>query len=469
MSAIALVAMELGVHVTGSDATASENTERVEARGAKVHIGHSAAYLGEPDAVVVSTAIAKDNPEVVEARRRGIRILHRAEMLAAIMEQKKGIAISGTHGKTTTTSMMALVFERTGQRPTWVVGGIVRDLGSGAAYGDGDYLIAEADESDASFLVLRPFVTVATNIDNDHLDHYGTFGRIVEAFEDFLGRTQPGGFSVLCSDDPNLARVAGSLDGRVVTYSLEASSDLGRPHYRAGNLRREGWGSRFTVEGPGGRNLGEFSLAIPGRHNVSNATAVIAVASELGLPLDGVRASLAAFTGAGRRLQRTGRAAGVDVVDDYAHHPTEIATTLKALRELVPGGRVVVVFQPHRYTRTRDLYREFGRSFKDADLVVLTGIYAATEPPIPGVTGELIYRNFEKGAAQGVYYVAELEDVAPFLASRVRAGDLVLTMGAGDVRKAGPALLALLDGAGGQSRAQAAAGLAGQPDPAKRP
>ncbi len=467
MSAIAQVAMELGGKVTGSDITRSENTERVEGRGALVYLDHAAVNVGDVDAVIVSTAITKDNPEVAEARRRGIPVLHRAEMLAAIMERKKGIAVSGTHGKTTTASMMAVVLERTGQRPTWIVGGIVRDLGSGAGYGEGDYLIAEADESDESFLALSPFVTVATNIDNDHLDHYGVFSHIVQAFGTFLARTRPEGFSVVCHDDPNLARLAASLPGKVVTYSLGPTGRTRWPHYEAADVRLDGWSSRFVVR-KSGNVLGEFSLAVPGQHNVSNALAVVAVAIELGLPPGDVAAALAGFSGAGRRLQRRGRSADVDVVDDYAHHPTEIATTLRAARNLVPRGRLVVVFQPHRFTRTRDLYREFGKAFGDADVVVLTGIYPAAEPPIPGVTGDLIYRNFDSRAGQVVSYVPFLGDVAPFLARLVRPGDLVLTMGAGDVGQAGPALLALLDGVGRESQAQAAAGLAGRGGPDRR-
>lgn len=468
MSAIALVAMELGVAVSGSDAVASENTERVASRGGRVSIGHSAANVGDVDALIVSTAIAKDNPEVLEARRRGIPVLHRSEALAAIMGQKKGIAISGTHGKTTTTSMMSVAFERAGSHPTWIVGGIVRDLGAGAAYGQGEYLIAEADESDASFLALDPYVTVATNIDNDHLDHYGTFERIVEAFETFLGRTRPNGFALICHDDPNLARLAPTLPPRLVSYSLGPVSGLGWPNYQATDVRLEGWGSSFRVL-RSGEEVGTYELSVPGPHNVSNATAVIAVAAELGLPMDKVAAALKDFSGAGRRLQRVGRSAGVDVVDDYAHHPTEIATTLKAARSATPQGRLVVVFQPHRYTRTRDLYRQFGRAFGDADLVVLTGIYPASEAPIAGVTGKLIYDSLEARPGQEVAYVEHLDDVAAYLAPRVRPGDLALTMGAGDVRKVGPALLEVLDGLGHEAQAEAAAGLATQKGPPKTP
>jgi len=452
MSAIALVAMELGVKVTGSDVALSDGTERVRRQGATVYAGHQAGSVGDADAVVVSTAIAKDNPEVVEARRRGIPVLHRAEMLAVIMERKKGIAISGTHGKTTTTSMAAVAFERAGCRPTWVVGGVVRDLGSGAAYGEGEYLIAEADESDASFLHLRPFVTVATNIDNDHLDHYGTFDRIVSAFEDFLGRTRPDGFSVLCADDPHLASLASRLPGRIVTYSVAEPTEGGGVavapatpgvHYQVTDCRVDGWGSSFRVW-RAGLPMGEFTLGIPGRHNISNATAVIALGTELGLPSTAMASALATFRGAGRRLERMGRAGGVEVVDDYAHHPTEIATTLRTVKGLVAGGRVIAVFQPHRFTRTRDLYQDFGQAFGDADVVVLTDIYPANEKPIPGVTGELIGRHFVRRPGQIVDYVPDLEAVPGYLASRVRPDDLVLTMGAGNVRQAGDALLRLL-------------------------
>lgn len=475
MSAIALVAMELGARVTGSDIAVSDNTERLARRGAGVFLGHAASHVGDVDAVIVSSAIAGDNPEVAEARRRGIPVLHRAEMLAAIMRRKKGIAVAGTHGKTTTTSMLAVVFERTGCKPTWIVGGMVRDLGSGAGYGTGPYLIAEADESDESFLTLDPYVTVVTNIDNDHLDHYGSLERIVQAFKSFLARTRADGFAVLCRDDPNLAPLAQELP-RPVTYSLGPGGGTPWPHYQAVDVRLEGWGSRFTVR-RSGEAVGEFRLGVPGRHNVANATAVVAVATELGLPVDGVAAALAGFKGAGRRLQVTGRSAGVEVLDDYAHHPTEIAATLKAARALVPGGRLVVVFQPHRFTRTRDLYREFGRAFAEADVLILTDIYPASEPPIPGVSGELIYRNLEVRPGQETAYVPALADVAPLVASRVRPGDLVLTMGAGDVNKVGPALLALLDGLGRQSWSEAAAGLTAEstgggrpePEPGKRP
>jgi UDP-N-acetylmuramate--alanine ligase len=472
MSAIALVAMELGVKVTGSDVALSDGTERVRRRGATVYAGHKAGSVGDADAVVVSTAIARDNPEVVEARRRGIPILHRAEMLAVIMERKKGIAISGTHGKTTTTSMAAVAFERAGCRPTWVVGGVVRDLGSGAAYGEGEYLIAEADESDASFLHLRPFVTVATNIDNDHLDHYGTFDRIVSAFEDFLRRTRPDGFSVLCADDPNLAGLASRLPGRIVTYSVAEPAEGGRAsafpsdgaspalvggegtpvapaargvHYQVTDCRVDGWDSSFRVW-RAGLPVGEFTLGIPGRHNISNATAVIALGTELGLPAGAMASALATFRGAGRRLERMGRAGGVEVVDDYAHHPTEIATTLRTVKSLVAEGRLIVVFQPHRFTRTRDLYQDFGQAFGDADVVVLTDIYPANEKPIPGITGELIGRHFVRRPGQIVEYVPDLEAVPGYLASRVRPGDLLLTMGAGNVRQAGAALLSHLAG-----------------------
>lgn len=442
MSAIAHVALELGVEVTGSDLVLSETTTRLEERGARVVRGHDASNILDPDAIVVSTAIAPDNPEVAEAKRRGIKVLHRAEMLAIIMEQKKGIAISGTHGKTTTTSMTAVVFERLGLRPTWLVGGEVRDLGAGAGYGEGDYLIAEADESDRSFLKLSPFVAVATNIDNDHLDHYGSFDHIVEAFEEFLGRTRPGGFSVLCVDDPNLARMAPRLPGRVMTYS---AAGPGKAHYQVTDFAPTGWGSTFKVS-RSGTPLGEFSLTVPGRHNASNAAAVIAVAVELGLPVDGVAAALKTFSGAGRRLQKMGQAGGVEVLDDYAHHPTEIMTTLRTVKNLARSGRVVVVFQPHRFTRTKALYAEFGKAFADADVVVLTDIYPATEPPIPGVTGELVYRHFQTRPGQTVSYVPALTEVASHLASEVHPGDLVLTMGAGNVRQVGPELLSLLDG-----------------------
>ena len=449
MSAIALVALELGVQVTGSDLALSGITDRLEKRGARVSLGHAAAHLERPDAVVVSTAIRPDNPEVVEARRLGIPVLHRADMLSIIMDRKKGIAVSGTHGKSTTTSMMATVFERTGQKPTWVVGAEVRDFNSGAGYGEGEYLIAEADESDGSFLKLHPFVAVATNIDNDHLDHYGTFERLVEAFRTFLSQTRPDGFSVVCADDQNLVRLAGEAPGRVVTYSLGAGEGRGSrgTHYQVSGCFLEGWRSRFTVEREG-TSLGEFALTVPGRHNVANATAVIATATEVGLPIREVASALADFSGTVRRLDPIGRARGVHVVDDYAHHPTEIAATLDAARGLASSGRVIVVFQPHRYTRTRDLHAEFGQAFGDADAVVLTDIYPAMEPPIPGVTGELVYRDFQARPGQSVVYIPELGDIAAHLAALVRPGDFVLTMGAGDVRRVGPELLLLLDGQG---------------------
>jgi UDP-N-acetylmuramate--alanine ligase len=446
MSAIALVAMKLGVKVTGSDLAVSDGVARVRRQGATVYEGHRAENVVGADAVVVSTAISPGNPEVVAAKRCGIPVLHRAEILASLMERKKGIAISGTHGKTTTTSMAAVVFERVGAQPTWIVGGVVRDLGSGAAYGEGEYLIAEADESDASFLHLRPYVTVATNIDNDHLDHYVTFERIVAAFEEFLNRTRPGGFAVLSADDPQLAALAPRLAVRVVTYSIAAdrpppSSSV---HYQASGCRTHGWGSTFSVLREG-QPFGEFSLAVPGGHNVANAMAVIALGGELGLPASGMASALATFGGASRRLERVGRAGGVEIVDDYAHHPTEVATTLRAARDCAPR-RVVAVFQPHRFTRTRNLYLEFGQAFAAADVVVLTAIYPANEEPIPGITGELIARHFVRRPGQIVDYLPDFDSIPAHLASRVRSGDMVLTMGAGNVREIGPALLTLLGG-----------------------
>ncbi|RJQ11618.1 MAG: UDP-N-acetylmuramate--L-alanine ligase [Bacillota bacterium] len=462
MSAIAHVALELGTRVSGTDLVVSETTRRLAAKGASITQGHSASNLDTPDAVVVSTAIAPDNPEVVEATRRGIPVLHRAQMLAIIMERKKGIAVSGTHGKTTTTSMLAVVFKRLGLDPTWLVGGEVLDLGSGAGYGEGDYLIAEADESDASFLELRPYVALATNIDDDHLDHYGSLSQIVQAFETFLRRTREGGFPVVCVDNPDLAAIARRLEGRLVTYSgpvtapgLPAGLEQAvRPaggrsgetvRYRVSGYSPRSWGAQFSVE-RSGTPIGEFTLNVPGPHNVSNATAVIATAVELGLDAREVAPALATFSGAGRRLERMGRVRDVEVVDDYAHHPTEVAATLSTVRSLVPSSRLVVVFQPHRFSRTRALYSAFGRAFPDADVVVFTDIYPAGERPVPGVTGELLYNHFSARPGQEVTYIPALADVAPYLAERLRPGDLVMTMGAGNVRQVGPQLLALLDG-----------------------
>jgi len=436
MSGIAELLLNLGYRVSGSDRRRSDTTDRLTGLGAQVRIGHAAEHVPEDaHVVVVSSAVRGGNPEVEEANRRKIPVIPRAEMLAELMRMKYGIAIAGTHGKTTTTSMVATVLAAAGWDPTAVVGGKLNSLGSNAKLGSGDFLVAEADESDGSFLRLSPTVAVVTNIDPEHLDYYSGIGQIKETFLHFINRVPFYGFAVLCIDHPNVQELIPSLRKTFVTYGFSAQAD-----YRAEGLAAEGMVSRFTVVRRGER-LGEAGVRAPGTHNVSNALAAVAVASELGIPFDRIREGLADYRGVQRRFQVKGEREGVLVVDDYGHHPAEIRATLSAARSVWPGRRIVVGFQPHRYSRTHALFRDFLSAFHDADLLILFEVYPAGEEPIADATGERLAEGIREHGHKAVVYAGPAGDAASDVASRLRPGDIFLTMGAGDVWKVGEHVL----------------------------
>jgi UDP-N-acetylmuramate--alanine ligase len=444
MSGIAELLANLGYAVSGSDAKTSAVTERLESLGVTVHVGHAAPNVGDADVVVYSSAVKADNPEVAEASRRRIPVIPRAEMLAELMRLRFGIAVAGAHGKTSTTSMVALVLERAGLDPTAVIGGRLSAFGSNARLGRGEYMVAEADESDRSFLKLSPSIAVITNIDREHMDAYGSFADLQQAFVDFANKVPFYGAVVACADDAELCAVMPRFERRVIRYGIDGAE----ANLVATGVSLEGYGSRCTIEhrdqnGTVGTTLGELSLAVPGRHSVLNALAAIAVGLELDVPFARIAAALGEFRGAERRFENRGVVNGVTVVDDYGHHPTEIAAVLAAARAAKPA-RVVVAFQPHRYTRTRDLMNEFGAALSAADEVVLTGIYAASEEPIPGITIDALAATVNKGRSTPVHVVPKLDDVAAKVADIARSGDLIITLGAGSIGGLATALVAEL-------------------------
>jgi len=436
MSGIAELLLNLGYRVSGSDLRRSDITERLVRLGAEIRIGHSAENVPEDGHVVVtSSAVKAGNPEVAEAQRRKIPVIPRAEMLAELMRMKYGIAIAGTHGKTTTTSMVASILAAAGWDPTTVVGGKLNSLGSNAKLGQGDFLVAEADESDGSFLRLSPTVAVVTNIDPEHLDFYSGIGQIKETFLHFINKVPFYGFAVLCVDHPNVQELLPSVTKTFVTYGFAVHAD-----YRADGVVASGMSNRFRVLRRG-EPLGEVSLSAPGRHNVSNAVAAAAVAVELGIPFDRVRAGLAEYGGVARRFQVKGERGGVTVVDDYGHHPAEVRATLSAAREVWPGRRIVVGFQPHRYTRTQALFREFLSAFNDADMLFVFDVYPAGEEPIPGASGERLCEAIREHGHKTAIYAGKSGDALTAVVPRLRPGDIFLTMGAGDVWKLGESVL----------------------------
>ena len=445
MSGIAELLANLGYVVSGSDAKRSDVTARLEsACGVTVFEGHVAGNVGEADVVVYSSAVKRTNPEIVEATRRGIPVIPRAEMLAELMRLRFSIAVAGSHGKTTTTSMIALVLERAGLDPTAVIGGRLSAFGSNARLGLGNYMVAEADESDRSFLMLLPSIAVMTNIDHEHMDTYGSFEELQRAFVDFANKVPFYGSVVACVDDPHVRAVCPSITRRVVTYGLEENADA--PMIGGRGVELGPFGGRCTVyrrDGGGETVLGTLQLAVPGRHNLQNALAAVAVAGELGLDFARVADTLREFHGAERRFERVGEADGVLVVDDYGHHPTEIAAVLAAARVTL-GRRLLVAFQPHRYTRTERLLHDFGPAFADADEVVLTDIYAASEEPIAGVTVEALAESVTRGSGRPVRIVKAIDRLAGELAAAARPGDAVLTLGAGSIAAVPRRLLAVL-------------------------
>ncbi len=478
MCGLAELLLAQGYAVSGSDLATGATVERLRRLGASVAIGHDAGHVGAADVVVVSSAVRRDNPEVLAAHARGTPVIPRAEMLAEVMRLKDGIAVAGTHGKTTTTSLIAHLLAAAGLDPTVVVGGRVIGAGTsaserparpagrhreagqlagseptrgsgsrepsgesertGARLGSGPFLVAEADESDGSFLHLSPVVAVITNVEPEHLDHYGTAEAMENAFAAFANRLPFWGRAVLCIDDPGVQRLLPRIARRRTTYGFSAQAE-----WIAHDVAPSGTGSRFAVK-RGGEALGTARVQIPGRHNVANALAALAVAAELEVPFAQAADALASFAGVERRFELKGTARGVRVVDDYGHHPTEIRATLAAAREHHPG-RLVVVFQPHRYTRTRDLFDDFSAAFHEADLLVLTEIYAASEPKLPGVEASALAAAIRERGHRDVRFVSELDAIAPSLAPDLREGDLVLTLGAGSITRLGPQLLAELE------------------------
>ena len=462
MSGIARIMLARGVVVSGSDTTAdSVALTELAALGARVCVGHAAGHLGDADTLVVSSAIRADNPELVEANRRGLRVLHRAAALASLMVGRRVIAVTGTHGKTSTTSMIATVLIETsadGAGPAYAIGGVLAATGVGAADGDGPDFVAEADESDGSFLMYSPDVAVVTNVDADHLDNYGTEAAYRASFGAFLGRVKPGGLLVTCADDAgtrDLADQARGLGLRVVSYGESPDAD-----YRISGVTASGMQSSFSIQaepsaaqsrpGPFGSIDLDLQLRVPGRHMVLNAAAAFAAAVELGIEPGRAATALASYRGAARRLEPKGEARGVRVLDTYAHHPTELAADLRAARDITTGdGRVIAVFQPHLFSRTRIFAAEFGAALGLADEAVVLDVYAAREDPEPGVTGALVARAVPGGAAR---YVPAFADVPAVVAALARPGDLVLTMGAGDITKMGPLVLDEIAASGATAR-----------------
>jgi len=436
MSGIAEVLLNLGYKVSGSDLRGSDTTERLAALGGEIYLGHAAENLTNVDVVVTSTAVQEDNPEVAEARSRMIPVIPRAEMLAELMRMKYGIAIAGTHGKTTTTSMVATVLTHGGIDPTIVIGGKLNTLGTNAKLGQGKFLVAEADESDGSFLKLSPTIAVVTNIDADHLDFYtGGLPQIKDTFVDFINKIPFYGLAVLCLDDRNVAEILPRVKKRFVTYGLSSQADI-----RATHVKLDGFSTTFVAHYKGYR-MGEVTFRMPGAHNVLNALACIAVAMELDVPFAQIQEGFALFGGVGRRFQVKGEMNDIMVVDDYGHHPVEIKATLSAAKCGWPERRLVVAFQPHRYTRTKELFDDFVTCFYDADLLVLTDIYAASEQPIPGITADALAKQIRKHGQRDVSYVADRLAVPDHLRGIVQPGDIVVTLGAGNIWQAGEQLL----------------------------
>ena len=438
MSGIALVLASRGARVTGSDLKESRYSRALEAAGVTVAIGHAVEHLGDPEVVVISSAIPETNPELAEARRRGLPVWPRAKMLAHLAGERATVAIAGTHGKTSTSSMVATMLSHMGQEPSFLIGGEVDGFNTNAVDGAGPHYVVEADESDGSFLYLKPTVAVITNVEADHLDHYGTLERVEETFCEFMNKVPASGTLVICGDDARLVELAAAAPCRVITYGFGTQCDvvcrIGAP---------EGIGVRFEVDVPDTGTVSSLTR-IPGSHMVANACASLAVAWALGLDLEAAALGLAEFSGVRRRFDLLGDVAGVTIVDDYAHHPTEVRATLVAASQL-GFSRVVALFQPHRYSRTAALSSDFADAFASADAVVLMDVYSAGEAPIPGVSGkslldDLLLRHPRAQTA----YLPHRSDVVPFLASRVRSGDLVMTMGAGDVTAVGPELIAEL-------------------------
>lgn len=436
MRSIAKVLLEQGFHVTGSDVAETDAISALRELGAIVHIGHKAEHLDGAEMVVVSTAILADNPESAAAQARGIPVVHRSEVWAHLLNNGRGIAVAGTHGKTTVTSLISWVLHHAGHDPTFLIGGEIPGLGA-ARYGKGPIVVAEADESDGSFVRYRPWCSVVTSIEADHMEFYeGDFERLVDAYRRFLGNTLPEGLAVICYDDERIRNHLPELGCRRITYGFHPEAE-----WRATNVRLSGFQSTFQVE-RNGQPVGEARLSIPGRHNVQNALAVIAVCTEVGVDFAQITEHLPTFRGTRRRFECVGEHNDVLVIDDYAHHPSEIRATLQAARRGWPDRRLIAVFQPHRYTRTHALFHEFVTAFEDADTAIITEIYSPPpEKPIPGVSGERLAHEIQAALPQvHVTYMRDVMSVPDRLVEHIRPGDIVVTMGAGDVWRVAKAL-----------------------------
>lgn len=439
MSAIAKVMLEMGYQVSGSDLAQAELTEKLAAKGAQVFIGHEAQNVKGADVVVYSTALSKDNVEMLAAEELNIPILHRSQMLAQLMNAKKGIAVAGAHGKTTTSSMIALVLEQCGQDPTFIIGGEILNVGSNAKAGKGDYVVAEADESDGSFLQYQPLIALVNNIEADHLENYdGDFENLKKAYAQFLSQVKPQGKAVICKDDPYLLEMMPNIQSEVITYGIDSEADVVARNIDLGDRKVS-----FDVM-RGGRTLGTIRLSVPGKHNVYNALATLITCMEAGLSFEQVAEAIPSFRGAKRRFQVLGEVNDMLVIDDYAHHPTEIEATIQAAK--ATGKRIVAVFQPQRYTRTYFLFEQFSRSFPEADEVIITDIYSpAGEKQIEGITSAKLVELIKQNSNRNVRYIPTKEEVQAYLSRAVQPGDLVLTMGAGDIWKAAAGLAKALE------------------------
>ena len=434
MSGIAELLLNMGFHVSGSDLAASERTARLEALGGKIYRGHDPRFIKGAEVLVYSSAIREENVEVTAARRRKIPVIPRAEMLAELMRLKYGIAVAGAHGKTTTTTMIATLLTQAGLDPTSIIGGKVNSFGGHAKMGGGEFLVAEADESDGSFLKLSPTIAVVTGLDREHLDFYKTFSAIEATFLDFMNKVPFYGLVVACGDDPAIAKHVPRIEKRLITYGTAPSA-----HLRAAEIVHQEGSSAFDVLLEG-EPLGRFTLPAPGGHNVLNALAAVAVGIELELPTAEIQAGIAAYPGVERRFHLQGEKEGVLVVDDYGHHPTEIRAAIRAAKSGW-GSELIVVFQPHRYTRTRDCLDGFAAAFLEADHLILTDIYPAGERPIPGIDGARLYRAVCKGRRRGTRYLSGFKEIVAALDGLAKPGMMILTLGAGDIWKVGRAYL----------------------------
>ena len=439
MSGLAKILLEMGYQVTGSDLTCTAVTQRIEALGGTCYTGHCKENIGDTGLVVISSAISEDNPELLEAGKKGVPVIHRADLLAWLMRRKKGLAVAGAHGKTTTSSMLAMTLENNSLDPTIVVGGELNDLGANAKLGSGEYLVAESDESDGSFLKLDPLAVIVTNVEDDHLNYYGSIDSMKAAFSTFLSKIPEQGIAIVCLDDPYVCEIIKDLKVPLVTYGFDSKADY--------TLRDVSFNRQSSVAAIYCREeyVGWLELSVPGKHNLSNALAVVALCRWLGLDFERISDALSSFGGVGRRFEVIGEVKDVKIIDDYAHHPTEISATLNAARQ-VHKQRLIAVFQPHRYTRTALLKERFGEAFGDADLVLISEIYGAGEKKLPGVTAGLIIEAVEKNTGKQVVYCPTLVDVVNRLLEIVQPGDLVMTLGAGDIYIAGIELVNRLKG-----------------------